>query len=95
MADDDEELLFDGTQDEEDEDLTWPSLTISQGYPGYPSYQSVTFGPYFDPVFPTNVSVLAGQTIVLQCRIIDLGDRVVGPLLFFLCICSLIEGARL
>lgn len=34
-------------------------------------------GPFFEPVFATNVSVLAGQSVLLQCRVMELGDRVV------------------
>ena len=58
---------------DEDMDFVWPSLPISNDSP---SYRPV-YGPYFDPIYPTNISVLAGQTIVLQCRIVDLVDRVV------------------
>jgi len=59
---------------DEDMDFVWPSLPISNDSP---SYRPV-YGPYFDPIYPTNISVLAGQTIVLQCRIVDLVDRVVS-----------------
>ncbi|EFX87810.1 hypothetical protein DAPPUDRAFT_192128 [Daphnia pulex] len=38
----------------------------------------VEIGPFFEPEFATNISVLAGQTVLLQCRVMDLGDRVVS-----------------
>lgn len=63
--------------DDEDEDgLVWPSQNhVEEEAPQQPKY----YGPFFEPtVFPTNVSVLAGQTAVLQCRVLDLGDRVVS-----------------
>jgi hypothetical protein len=42
----------------------------------------VEIGPFFEPEFATNISVLAGQTVLLQCRVMDLGDRVVRCTLF-------------
>lgn len=59
--------------EDDDVDFIWPSSPDSNNSP---SYQH-SFGPYFDSIHPTNVSVLAGQTIILQCRVIDLGDQVV------------------
>ncbi len=78
--------------DEEDEEdgVMWPTLTISpyhhdddhehQQQAGGSKYS----GPFFEPVFPTNLSVLAGQTVVLQCRVMDLGDRVVLYIFYIL-----------
>lgn len=68
--------------DEEDEEdgVMWPTLTISPHHHDDDQQQeggSKYSGPFFEPVFPTNLSVLAGQTVVLQCRVMDLGDRVV------------------
>jgi len=60
--------------EDDDVDFIWPSSPDSNNSP---SYQH-SFGPYFDSIHPTNVSVLAGQTIILQCRVIDLGDQVVS-----------------
>ena len=41
-------------------------------------------GPFFEPVFATNVSVLAGQAVLLQCRVMELGDRVVRTNISFI-----------
>ena len=52
------------TQEEDDDDDSsdpfWTSLGRSRGHSGQQPY-----GPYFDPVYPMNISVLAGQPVVL------------------------------
>ncbi|KAI9560007.1 hypothetical protein GHT06_014017 [Daphnia sinensis] len=69
---------------EEDEDddgdgLVWPTLSLSPRFQHIPPPPPpIIYGPFFEPEFPTNVSVLAGQTVLLQCRVMDLGDRVVS-----------------
>lgn len=65
---------------DEDDGVVWPTLTLSPHFAHEepPAAPAATYGPYFEPEFATNVSVLAGQTVLLQCRVMDLGDRVVS-----------------
>ena len=56
--------------DDDDDDVHWPQ-------PEVPRHYQPPIGPYFDPVYPMNVSVLAGQAVTLSCRVKNLGDRLV------------------
>ena len=64
------------TQEEDDDDDSsdpfWTSLGRGRGHSGQQPY-----GPYFDPVYPMNISVLAGQPLVLACRVKNIADKVV------------------
>lgn len=79
LADDDE--MMDDDDDDDDGSLVWPTLAL----PAPPAPASrhrqqhdQQRGPLFEPEFANNVTVTAGQTVLLQCRVIDLGDRVVS-----------------
>lgn len=67
---------FDDEEDDDGDGLVWPTLTLSPRFDAMPPV--VMYGPFFEPEYPTNISVLAGQTVLLQCRVMDLGDRVVS-----------------
>lgn len=41
--------------------------------------------PYFDDVSPRNVTAIVGQTVVLNCRVKHLGDRMVSIFFTFSC----------
>lgn len=48
----------------------------------YVDIPKVTERPYFDDVFPRNVTAIVGQSSILNCRIKHLGDRTVRLLLY-------------
>lgn len=80
---------FDDEEDDDGDGLVWPTLTLSPRFPHEAVGPPIVYGPFFEPEFPTNVSVLAGQTVLLQCRVMDLGDRVVNAL-----ICSFVTSFK-
>ncbi len=75
---------FDDEEDDDGDGLVWPTLTLSPRFhhDSAPLPPAVIYGPFFEPEFPTNISVLAGQTVLLQCRVMDLGDRVVNTIVY-------------
>ena len=81
---DDEEPLDE--EEEDDGSLVWPTLTLP------PPLRYQHRGPFFEQhEFPSNVTVTAGQTVLLQCRVIDLADRVVcNPLSSLSLCCSIL-----
>nr|CAH0104827.1 unnamed protein product [Daphnia galeata] len=66
-------------EDDDDDGVVWPTLSLSPRFQHIPPPPPpIVYGPFFEPEFATNISVLAGQTVLLQCRVRDLGDRVVS-----------------
>lgn len=66
--------------------------------PGYLSYSPKSSGnapntlnsgmsliPYFDPLMPTNVTALVGQSAFLSCKVRNLGNKTVSLLKIFCC----------
>ena len=76
---------FDDEEDDDGDGLVWPTLTLSPRFheAAHLPPAVINYGPFFEPEFPTNISVLAGQNILLQCRVMDLGDRVVIALFIY------------
>lgn len=72
---------FDEEEDDDGDGFVWPTLTLSPRFHHeVAAPPPIIYGPFFEPEYPTNISVLAGQTVLLQCRVMDLGDRVVSLL---------------
>ncbi|XP_046655451.1 hemicentin-1-like isoform X1 [Daphnia pulicaria] len=71
--------FLDDDEDDDGDGVVWPTLSLSPRFQHIPPPPPpVVYGPFFEPEFATNISVLAGQTVLLQCRVMDLGDRVVS-----------------
>ena len=47
---------------------------------GGPFPQATPTGPYFDPDFRTNISVMTAGRAVLNCRVYNIGNRTVSEL---------------
>ena len=50
---------------------------VLDGQPGRFPDAGLPNGPYFDPGFSTNISVIAGGRAMLNCRVYNIGNRTV------------------
>lgn len=65
----------DDLDDDEGDPSFWPPPAAS---PQGPAADADHAGPSFDPVYPMNLSVMAGQPVELACRVRNIADRVVS-----------------